>query len=294
MKTIAFFVCAFTGVGCVRGADLEIRNPLVAGVVDPSTIVKTHEPTEDQFGLPRHSLSDEARLLSVDDKKICIALTLRETDPISLRETDAKLSAPSAGPVSSIEVYESPAAVTAHQGQVPMQQQTGTTTSCVKRDDYGNCLAWDTEPTYETTFVAGSVEVHEAKGKMCFPNNGIVTQRTEQLTLEIEARRRAPRAGNENRWAAAWGARASKDVTFRWGFGAGGAPAPAPTATESTEVATTTVTVEPPPPPAPRPPPPPPAPAAQPEKPKPAKRAMRDPSTIIQERAGVWDQRDAR
>lgn len=315
MKTNAhalpvFFCFIAVTSGCTRSSDVHIRNPLVAGAVDASTIVKTHKPTEDRFGLPRNALSDEAWLTSVDAEKVCLGVRLREIDPISLREMEAELSAPSVNAVVPIDVQEEPATSTVHQGRVPVQVETGVTTSCTKRDDYGNCLSWDSQPTYSNSFVPGAIEVHEARGELCFPNRGIVTAATEQVTLDIEVRRRAPRDGAQNPWAAWGGGGSSKEVTFRWGFGRGqgGAkpattqpPAEQPAAAATTELTTVTTTAE---------APPPEAPPAKTEPPKqklppaqqvqvsskpaaPPKRRLGDPNTVIHDGRGAWDQRDA-
>jgi hypothetical protein len=301
--------CLVLCAGCTRSSDVEIRNPLIAGAVDASTIVKTHTRTEDHFGLPRNALSDEAWLVSVDASTICIGLTLRETDPISFNEMEAKLTASTGASAAPNDVHQEPVTATAHEGRVPMQQQTGESYSCTKRDDVGNCLAWSAEPTYATTYVPGTVEVHEARGRVCFPNNGIVTKATTQLTLEVEVRRRAPRDGNQNPWAAFGGSgTGEKDVTFRWGFQAGSGRATA--AAKPREAAqTTTAQIEADEAEAQEPAEPeeepsvaevpatPKAPAKSVPSPKappkaPPKRSPR-PNTIVQEPAGAWEQRDA-
>jgi hypothetical protein len=224
----------FLVIGCIRGSDVHIRNPIASGAIDPNTIVKTHEHTEDTFGLPRASLDDEARLVSADAQTICIALSLHEIDPITLREMDAKLSAPKAKDVKPSEIREEDPTATTHVGRLPHTEQVGSELSCTKRDDAGNCLSWSEQPTYATTYVPGAVDVHEAKGEVCFPNQGLLTAQTEQLTLEIELRRRAPLDGGRGGWGA-WGGggTSSKDVTFRWGFrpGDGNTAPPAQPAT---------------------------------------------------------------
>jgi hypothetical protein len=230
-QSIVVSLCFFAVSGCIRGSDVDIRNPLTAGTVDSNVIVKGHEHTEDTFGLPLHALDDEARLVSVDGSSICVAVTLRETDPISLKEMHAELGAPSVKAVEPNDVREEGVTATTHEGRLPMQERTGSTSSCTKRDDAGNCLAWDTQPTYATTYVAGAIDVYEARGQVCFPNSGLVTNETKQLTLEIEVRRRAPLDGGARAWTG-WGGggTGSKEATFRWGFrpGPAGTPAAAP------------------------------------------------------------------
>ena len=73
-----------------------------------------------------------------------------------------------------------------YQGQIPQQQQTGTSTTCVSTNSTtGQCERWDTQPTYSTVFVPGVITVVEGGGIVCFQNNGALNPQTREIALEF-------------------------------------------------------------------------------------------------------------
>jgi hypothetical protein len=216
-------------IGCAHSSDIEIGNPLVIGSVERNQIVKPHEYTENQRGLPRGSMDDQAAIVSADGTAVCIDLTMHELDPIDFREADFKLTAKDAEAIDAPRVESGPARTATYDGLVEHRELTGHETYCADRNGEGVCTSWQTRPTYATKMVPGPVQVYEARGRLCFDNSkSVLSASTPQLALEVKMRRRlssgaaATPAANIMSFGLA-GVGSKKAVVFRWGFaGKGG------------------------------------------------------------------------
>jgi hypothetical protein len=210
--------------GCAHAPDVEVRNPLVAGAVEDNKIVKPHDYVENNRGLPRGSVADEAALLSLDAQQICFGLTMHELDPIDFREMDVELSTPKGPTIEQARVEPTPVTFQSYDGLVPETRVTGEQTVCSHRNGDGICTAWDTRPIKSTTMVPGQVKVYEAKGRLCFANPNAVTAATNEMALIVKLRRRLSSAepvvaGGFGMWGMAGGGQ--KKIAFRWGLGGG-------------------------------------------------------------------------
>lgn len=210
--------------GCAHESDVEIRNPLAAHAVDANRIVKPHDYAENARGLPPGSMADEATLLSMASDQVCFGVTLHELDPIDLRSVEAELSAPKQDGTDDAKVWADQPTLKEYQGLVPEQRETGTETVCSNRDSDGVCQSWQTRPTYATVYVHGPVNVYESRGRLCFPNRGLATPATEQVSLQLVVRRQGGGNFMTMGWAGGGGA---KKVVFRWGLANQSAPAQA-------------------------------------------------------------------
>jgi hypothetical protein len=216
--TLAFaFGIALPLAGCAHAADVELRNPLVAGAVDNNHIVKPHDYVENHRGLPKGSVADEAALLSVDAQQVCFGLTMHELDPIDFREMDVELKG-SGEPIETARVEPEPVTFQSYDGLIPEVTVTGEQTVCARRNPDGICTAWETHPIKTAQMVPGVVKVYEAKGRLCFANQNAVTASTNQVDLVIKMRRRlnvAQPMGGFGMWG---GGGSAKKIAFRWGF----------------------------------------------------------------------------
>jgi hypothetical protein len=204
--------------GCAHAPDVELRNPLVAGAVDNNHIVKPHDYVENNRGLPKGSVADEAALLSVDAQQICFGLTMHELDPIDFKEMDVELKTSDSAPVEIARVEPEPVTFRNYDGLVPEVTVTGEQTVCARRNTDGVCTAWETHPIKTAHMVPGEVKVYEARGRLCFDNQRLVTAATNQVDLVIKMRRRLnveQPVGGFGMWG---GGGNSKKIAFRWGF----------------------------------------------------------------------------
>ncbi len=221
MRTLPFALAfVIPLVGCTHASDVELRNPLVAGAIDNNRIVKPHDYIENQRGLPKGSVADEATLVAVDPQQVCFGLTMHELDPIDFREMEVALKTPEAPAVETARVQPEPVTFQSYDGLVPETRVVGEETVCSRRDGNGVCIAWATQPVRSTAMVPGAVKVYEARGRVCFDNQKAVTRTTQQVTLEVKMRRRlnqggAVVGGGFGFWGAGGG---SKEIVFRWGF----------------------------------------------------------------------------
>jgi hypothetical protein len=215
-------------IGCAHNSDIEMGNPLVVGSVEQNQIVKPHEHAENQHGLPRGSMDDQATIISASDTEVCIDVTMHELDPIDFREADFKLTAKDSDVIDAPKVDSTPARAATYDGLVEHKELTGHETYCADRNGEGICTSWKTRPTYTISMVPGPVQVYEARGRLCFDNSKrVLSSNTPQLALEIKMRRRLSEGGRATPMAKIMsfglaGIGGNKSVVFRWGFGGKG------------------------------------------------------------------------
>jgi hypothetical protein len=213
-------VSAAAATGCMRHSDIEISNPLKANAVAPNKIVKSHRYTEQERGLPPHSMDDEAVLLRADAQQICFSLTLHELSPIDLRNVQVKLSAPKADTLEQAQLSGEQPLVQTYDGLIPERHQTGTETVCTSKNSDGICTHWDTHPTYTIVHVPGPVKVYTTRGQLCFDNR-VLSADTPQVTLAVRVPRQttadAP-AAPMGMFSFGLGGGRDKGAVFRWGF----------------------------------------------------------------------------
>jgi hypothetical protein len=197
MRPLILALLAAAAAGCGHASDVEIRHPLMAHQVDPNRIVRPHDFASRQYGLPPGALNDEASLTALDPERVCFDVTLRERHPVDLGASLAHLSTPGYEPVGGPQIQADPPEVTPYNGLVPQQSIVGYSRVCGAYGPYGRCAAWVTRPIYATQMVPGRVDVFRTHAGMCFANSGVVTEKSEQIQLEL---------------------RAGKKAVFRWGL----------------------------------------------------------------------------
>ena len=193
-------------VGCA-GPDLTIPNPIVSGNLPQNHIVKAHGFAESQNGLPVGSMSDEATIESLDKSQICVTVSLHELAALDLTQAEVKLES-STGELAQPQLNAEPPTQQTYQGLVPHTEQTGTKLVCQSNASTGTTTC-QTQPVYTTTMIPGPVDVFNTKGRLCAPNQNLVTGQTKEMALKIST----PTAAR-----GAWGGQAKKNVTFRWAF----------------------------------------------------------------------------
>jgi len=218
LAVFAFAQLALGAAGCMHASDVEIRNPIATRSIDPNRIVKPHDFSERQRGLPPGTMTDMAELVSVDEKRVCVALALKELDPIDLATVEAKLTSPKSDPVEDPQVWPEQPTVQTFSGLVPIRRQVGYETYCASYYS-GVCTNWQTRPTYVVSWEPGPVNVYSTGARMCFANRGVAAADTPQITLELRLRRGGIEANRTSGWGLFAGM--TKKVVFRWGFGVG-------------------------------------------------------------------------
>jgi len=203
-KLLLVLVAGGLLAACTRTATVQIRNPAQAGVIDPNRVVISYPRIEQNRGLPRGSLNEEASLVSYEPQGACFQVALNNLEQdgqlsdvrgyeIRLVADDDVLPPPTVTP-------EGMTAQT-HSGLVPERRQTGETTQCVRRHhETQACEQWDTRPTYATVMVPGPVTVVSGAGTVCFPNNGALTPGTQEVALEF----RSPGGMSSHRFTFEW------------------------------------------------------------------------------------------
>jgi hypothetical protein len=192
-------------VGCA-GPDMTMRNPIIAGVLDQNHIVKPHGYAESQSGLPPGSMNDEAVIDTLDKNQICVNVSLHELAALDLTQGEIKIESDTGSLLQPQLNAEAPTSQT-FQGLVPHTEQTGTRLVCNYQNGQSVC---ETQPVYSTTMIPGPVDVFNTRGRLCAPNQNIVTPQTKKMSLKITT----PIAKRS-----AWGfGHANKSVTFRWAF----------------------------------------------------------------------------
>lgn len=194
--------------GCAT-PEVTLRNPLIGGgALVPSRIAKTHGWAESNSGLPPGSMTDQAVLDAVDVQQVCATVTLHELMPIDLNAARINFEA-SPGPTVVPTVAAEQPVVQTFNGLVAQRTQTGTREECTYRNGQSVC---DTRPIYSTTMVPGPVQVFATRGRLCVPNNKVVTVDTRKVTLNISIPTAAPGSGFMGIGSG------SKDIDFTWGL----------------------------------------------------------------------------
>ena len=186
MRTVPWLALSFscTVAGC-DGGRVEVRNPLAERGTIASTIAKPRRALERQRRLPAGSLTAFVSLDRLDPTSICLDVVLRGLAPIDLRQVGAVLVVPSAAPLEQAELWPQEPTHADHAGLVMQQVEHGFETECATHDHAGICLTWTTKPTYRTVARPGIVRVHEARGRLCYPNASFVTPATSDLRLVL-------------------------------------------------------------------------------------------------------------
>jgi hypothetical protein len=193
-------------LGCA-GPDITIPNPVVSGAVSPNHIIKQHGFAESSRGLPVGSMADEAVLESLTAQEVCVSVSLHELSAIDLQTAQIHFADEAgAGLVPAMTV--TPATSQSYAGLIPREEQTGTRLVC--NTNANGQTVCETQPIIRTVMVPGPVEVFNTKGRLCAPNQNVVTAASKGLALEITT----PTAG---RSYIGFG-HGSKKSSFRWAF----------------------------------------------------------------------------
>ncbi len=201
-------------VGCAETVDVTIRNPLMARGVDHNSVIRVHEYDEHRNGLPDGAMDDVAKLVAMDHQKICFAITLHELDPIDIRLSKFKLTAPYAGPNEKVELTAEPPTIASYQGLVPHQRETGAVENrCTQRADNDDCVHWEKKPAVETIYQPGEVVVYQTSGQACFKNEGWADTHTDAISLELKTHR--PSADESDSLVRVGN---NKQAVFKWAF----------------------------------------------------------------------------
>jgi hypothetical protein len=207
--------CSLASAGCIVG-DVTIRHPLTAGQLDQNLITKEHRVAESSRGLPPGAMSDQAALTRVSEQDICFDVTMRELDPIDMHSVRVKLEAVGQPPREQAQLWPEQPVSRNYMGLVPERVQTGYQNYCTAYAYNGVCIAWATRPIYGIVMRPGNVNVFETRGRMCFPNGGLVTPRTEAIKLELVVPR--PAKSFESGYTGwGWGP-GDKRTVFAWSF----------------------------------------------------------------------------
>jgi hypothetical protein len=209
--------CLVGIMGCIP-VDVTIRQPLVAGALDRNSVVKEHGYAERSRGLPPGAMSDSASMTRVTEQDICFDVTMHELDPIDMNTVRAKLDVSGQVPREQAQLWPEQPVQRSYPGLVPERVQTGYESYCASRAYNGVCIAWATRPMYGIVMRPGTVNVYETRARMCFPNGGFVSPRTEAVVLELVVPRPAQSFETTyNGWGWAWGP-GDKRTRFAWGF----------------------------------------------------------------------------
>ncbi len=198
-------VAALFLAGCA-GPDLVLPNPMVAGAVPQNMVVKQHGFSESHRGLPVGSMSDKAVINEVSAAQVCVTVNLHELSAIDVTTGSVKLSSDTATAAVPAITPEPPTHQT-FQGLNPVTVKTGTRLVC--RDSGGQTVC-ETQPITQTTMVPGPVDVFATGGRICAPNQGLVTPQTKKLSLDISIPTTAPGVMGYGH--------GSKGDVFRWEF----------------------------------------------------------------------------
>jgi hypothetical protein len=226
LRTASLLLAATSLSGCFIAAlvkqkepDLQITNPLAGGTVDASKIEKAHSNADTYLGVPPGTTADEAHIVSLDAKELCIAVTIHEVGSIDLRTATPRLSATGTSVVTQARADLDPPRVRQMRGQVPKRVQVGMQTVCTQREGQA-CMAWGTQPVYRTDMVPGNVRVYESSGRYCFANDSLITTATKEMTFEVRLPR--PTEGTVEEGGIEKFGQTDRRAKFRWGFTGGG------------------------------------------------------------------------
>jgi hypothetical protein len=206
IPTLSIFAVAVAGCA---GPDITMPNPVVTGSVPTNHIVKEHGYAESSNGLPVGSMSDEATIEALDKTQICVTVSLHELAALDLTQAEVKFESSTGSLLQPQLNAEAPTQQT-YQGLVPHTEQTGTRLECQSNASTGT-TSCQTVPIYSTTMIPGPVDVFNTRGKVCAPNQNLVTPATKDLALKIStptsARGGFLGTGHKN-----------KNIAFRWAF----------------------------------------------------------------------------
>ncbi len=189
------------------GPDLTMPNPIVSGSLPQNHVVKEHGFAESRSGLPVGSMADEATVVALDKEKVCVDVSLHELSQIDMANAEVKLTTTTG---TLLQPQLAPEAPTKHtyMGLITQTTQTGTRLVC-NTNGYGQTTC-ESRPVYTTIQVPGPVDVYNTKGRLCAPNQNLVTAATKDMALKIST----PTAG-PSLFGMGHGA---KSTTFRWAF----------------------------------------------------------------------------
>jgi hypothetical protein len=192
-------------LGCA-GPDLTMPNPIVSGSLPQNRVVKGHGFAESRSGLPVGSMADEAVVDALDKNQVCVNVVLHELSEIDITNAEVKFTTSTGTLLQPQLSAESPTKHT-YQGLVPHTQQTGARIVCNSTDTQTTCHS---EPIYTTTMIPGPVDVFSTKGRVCAPNQNLVTVATKDMALKISTPTAGPGVMGMGHGA--------KSTTFRWAF----------------------------------------------------------------------------
>jgi hypothetical protein len=206
---------ALVAGGCVHAATMEVPNPISSKQVASNAIPFPQGYAESAHGLPTGTLTDEAALLSADDKQICFKLTLRSDGAradlakpggwrVFLRgKPDFEDMSPSITEDGELEE-------TTMQGYEDLSSQTQQQIC----DDQGHCY---NKNITTTSRVPADIKVVKGNATVCFQNQGHLTASTEEITLHLDDKSpQLAQAGAQPGMFGAWGG--GQRVAFRWKF----------------------------------------------------------------------------
>ena len=206
-KAFVSLAAAAVAIAGCAGPDMTMRNPILAGALDQNHIVKAHGYAESQNGLPVGSMSDEAVIDTLDKSQICVNISMHELAALDVTQAEVKLTTDT-GSLLQPQLNAEPPTSQTYQGLVPHTERTGTRVVC-NTNSYGQTTC-ESQPVYSTTMIPGPVDVFATKGRLCAPNQNLVTPATKEMALKIST----PTAARN-----AWGTgHANKNITFRWAF----------------------------------------------------------------------------
>jgi hypothetical protein len=214
-------VIAVGATGCVHAATMEVPNPMVTKQVPSNAIQFPNGYAEAAHGLPTGTLTDEAALLSADDKQICFKLTLRSDG------ARADLAKPAGWRVflRGKPDFEDMTPQVTEDGDVDettMQGYENISSSTQQQvcDNEGNCY---NRNITSTTRVPADIKVVKGHATVCFTNNGHLTSGTQEITLHLDDK--SPQLASGGGAAASPGIMGiggagfgGQRVAFRWKF----------------------------------------------------------------------------
>lgn len=171
-------------LGCGHG-DAVLRNPLARHPMVTTTIARAHRARERTHGLPSGALTHWVSLGELNAASVCFDVVLRSLSPLDLRQVRATLEVPDQAPLDQAQLWPQPPTHVERRGLVLSTVEHGFSSECATHDHAGICLTYATRPLYRTVARPGAVLVHEARGRMCYPNASTITASTRELRLEV-------------------------------------------------------------------------------------------------------------
>ncbi len=213
-------VLVLSSFGCGRRSGLSgvasttIYHP--HRVPPQGAVISVRDPSmERRHGLGPGTLQDTVEMVHFDPNRVCVRMSLwalpddlhradfaRYEFTMSAGDAMASL-APQRGrrnatptvaeerlrPLAHLQVLG--ASEDVHTGRETLMVPNGLRDQCTFRDQYGYCRQWDTQLTHRGVRVDADVRVRSYVADLCFTNQGLVTDGTRQIVLEMRERRRA-------------------------------------------------------------------------------------------------------